>query len=304
MSEELDQPVEAETPAGVEADAPEVEEAEVETALDEDGNPIEEAPETEEFEHDGKKYALPKDLKPLLMMQKDYTQKTQEVATQRQELAARATEMAQQAETQATTIQERATLVSVDASLAQFQAINWQDYVQQFGQEAAITAQGQWRQLEAAKSQLQTEIDRKETEHRSQREQTTANALREADQVLAREVKGYSPEFVKAVSDTASTFGFTPLELRDSLIGPDGKPDVRSFKVLAELKDLREFKAKYETKTKTAQTTEKQAAVIPAKTVGQRSGGYQPGLNDRLPIEEWTRRRNAEVAKAKAEGRR
>jgi hypothetical protein len=306
MSEAADQPV-ADTPApGVEADAPEID-AKAAEDIEGDGEEPEEGQpddDTEEIEHDGQKYKIPKALKPALLMQADYTKKTQEVAELRRTVEARQAEIQQQAEAQATTLQERATLTAVDAQLEQYQAIDWAQYAAQHGTDAAVVAQGQWRQLEAAKSQLQGEITRKETEFRSQRELTTASALREADQVLAREVRGYGPDLIKAVSETASTFGFSPLELRDSLVGADGKPDVRAIKVLAELSELRAFKAKHETKTKQAQTAEKVAAVQPAKTVGARASGYKPGLNDDLPKDEWFRRRNAQIAaQRKADGR-
>ena len=49
-----------------------------------------------------------------------------------------------------------------------------------------------------------------------------------------------------------------------------------------------------------AQQAAKQAAVTPAKAVGQRAGGYKPGLDDSLPADEWLRRRNAQLAKAGA----
>ena len=44
---------------------------------------MEPPPELEEVEHEGKKYQIPKPLKGALLMQADYTRKTQEVAEQR-----------------------------------------------------------------------------------------------------------------------------------------------------------------------------------------------------------------------------
>jgi hypothetical protein len=45
-------------------------------------------PAEEEIEHEGRKYLVPKALKPLLLMQADYTRKTQEVAEQRRAVMA------------------------------------------------------------------------------------------------------------------------------------------------------------------------------------------------------------------------
>lgn len=300
-----DQPVAEETLAPgveVEADAPEVDAQPEETPVDDEGNPIEPEVETEEIEHEGVKHALPKALakefREGTMRQKDYTQKTQEVAAQRQELVARQAEIAQQAEAQATTLEERATLKALDAQLAHFDALDWAAYQQQHGSEAAITAQGQWQQLQRARAGLETEITRKEAEHRSTRDEAIQSARREAVHLLQTEI-GLTPELNVAVDKVAQSYGFSPVELVDTLVTSDGKPDTRAFKVLARLAELEEFKAKHTAKTTTAQTAQRQAAVQPARTVGARASGFKPGLDDSLPMDEWVRRRNAEERQAR-----
>lgn len=308
MSENLDQPVEEETPApGVEADAPAVEAQTDETALDEDGNPIEaeeETEEIEEIEHEGVKHALPKALakefREGLLRQSDYTRKTQEVAQQREALVAREAEITQQAAAQATTLDERVTLKAVESQLSQYDAIDWTQYAEQHGANAAIAAQGQWQQLQRAKSMLEGTITQKEADFRSASESARSTALQEAVQQLTRDIPGFNSDADIAVTTVAKSFGFTPMELRESLIGADGKPDVRAYKVLAELQRLQAFEAKHTKTTTTAQAAQKQAAVQPARTVGQRAAGYKPGLDDNLPADEWMRRRNAELAKKRA----
>lgn len=311
MSEATDQPVEDEVLPGVEADAPEADaDAEVtEPELDENGEPIAANPEddTDEVEHDGLKHRIPKALakefREGTMRQKDYTQKTQEVAAQRQELVARQAEIAQQAEAQATTLEERATLKALDAQLAQYDAVDWGQYTQQHGADEAIKAQGQWQQLQRARAGLETEITRKEAEHRSTRDEAIQSARREAVHLLQTEI-GLTPEINVAVDKVAQSYGFSPAELVDTLVTSDGKPDTRAFKVLARLAELEEFKAKHTAKTTTAQTAQRQAAVQPAKTVGQRAGAFKAGLDDDLPPKVWLERRNAQIAaQAKAQGR-
>jgi hypothetical protein len=90
----------------------------------------------------------------------------------------------------------------------------------------------------------------------------------------------------------------SPQELRESVINPDGTPDTRTIKVLARLHKAETELATLKAEKTKAQQASKQASVTPAKAVGQRAGGYKPGLNDDLPIEEYMRRRNAQIAKA------
>jgi len=88
--------------------------------------------------------------------------------------------------------------------------------------------------------------------------------------------------------------------LQDSVINPDGTADTRTFKVLARLHKAETELAQLKAQTQKAQQAAKQASVTPAKAVGQRAGGYKPGLDDSLPADEWLRRRNAQLAKAGA----
>ena len=275
------------------------------TEVDEDGNPIEgePEPETEEIEYEGKKYALPKDvakeLAPALLRQSDYTRKTQEVAETKRALESRVAEINQQAEVQAQTLQQRVQLLAVEDQLKQYAQTDWRQYAAQYGAEEATVAMGQYQQLQNAKNALESDITAKESEHRLSSERASATALQEADQILSREITGYGPELVQSIARAAQSVGFTADELRDSLIGADGKADVRSFKLLARLHAAETKLQAIEAKTTKTQTLEKKQAIQPAKTVGQKGGGYKPGLDDSLPPEEWMRRRNAQLAKAR-----
>jgi hypothetical protein len=84
------------------------------------------------------------------------------------------------------------------------------------------------------------------------------------------------------------------------VVNPDGTADPRTFKVLARLHKAETELAHLKAQNTKAQQAAKQAAVTPAKAVGQRAGGYKPGLDDSLPADEWLRRRNAQLAKAGA----
>lgn len=259
--------------------------------------------ETEEIDHDGKKYKVPKDLKESFLRQADYTQKTQAIAEERRALAARATEISQQAEILQATAGQRANLALIDQQIEAFSATNWNQYDTSDPQVSAWVAQQamQWQQLRDAKASLEGNISQAEQHLKATSERTTANAIAQADAILAKEVEGWSPQLVNTLASfAADNFGFSGEELRDSLVNSDGTPDTRSFKVLARLHkaetELAALKAK---QTSTAQAS-KLAAVKPAATVGGRTNGYKPGLDDSLPADEWLRRRNAQAAKANA----
>lgn len=271
--------------------------------IDEDGNPIAGPDdETEEIEHDGVKYSVPKALKESFLRQADYTRKTQEVAELRRtaeaEVQQRRQAIEQQAQLHEATLTERVQLATLDTQLEQFNGFDWSAYEQQYGAGAVATAMATWRQLEAQRGQLAGSISEKEQSIRLSGEQAIANAIQEADRVLSQEVPGYGPDLVSKAWEAGKSFGFTPEEMRDSFVGPEGKADVRTFKLLAELATLRADKAAQTAKESKAKTVAKVAAVQPARSVSANAGQYKPGLSDDLPVDEWNRRRTAQLAKA------
>jgi len=86
----FDEPEVAEEPTEeVEEEVSEEVEEETEEATEETEEKVEEAPKTVELERDGKLYDVPVELQEAFMREGDYTQKTQEVASQRKELEIR-----------------------------------------------------------------------------------------------------------------------------------------------------------------------------------------------------------------------
>lgn len=305
MENDATNPVDVEDDAVL--DAPEVDADsysdgtdQAETDGAEDGQPED---DTEEVDWDGTKYRIPKALKPGLLMQADYTRKTQELAEQRRHVEQHVQSLSQQAELQQATLEHRVNLRAVEQTLQQLESIDFNQYDQTDPQVAAWVAQQSMRvvQYVQAKAQLENAIAQTETETRQMSERSSANAIAQADQVLSREIEGWSPQLVQDLAGYAATeFGITPQELRDSVVNPDGTADTRTFKVLARLHRAETELAKLKGQATKAQQAAKQAAVTPAKAVGQRAGGYKPGLDDSLPADEWLRRRNAQLAKAGA----
>lgn len=287
---------EAETELDVEAQA-QVEDDQTEGEAEGEAE-AEPEDDTEEIDHDGQKFRIPKALKDSFLRQADYTRKTQEVAEERRTVAAERERIAQQAEIHAATMEGRVKLAVLDQQLEQLNTMDWASYAQTYGSDAAIAAMGQANQLKAQRDALANEITAKENDFRLSGERETATALQEADQILSREVQGYGPDMVRQVAEIGQSLGFSGDELRASFLGADGKADVRTFKALHELATLRAENAALKSKQTKAQTAEKVAKVQPAATVNAKSGGYKPGLNDDLPADEWVRRRNAQLAKS------
>ena len=262
----------------------------------EDGQPED---DTEEVDWDGTKYRIPKALKPGLLMQADYTRKTQELAEQRRHVEQHVQALNQRAELEQATLEHRVNLRTVEQQLQQFSGTDWSNYSAQYGADATAAAMASWQQYRDAKAELEGAIAKTETETRQISERTSANAIAAADQALSREIEGWSPQLVQDLAGyAATTFGITPQELRDSVVNSDGTPDTRTFKVLARLHKAETELAQLKASQTKAQNAAKVAAVTPAKAVGQRAGGYKPGLDDSLPSDEWLRRRNAQLAKA------
>lgn len=243
--------------------------------------------ELEEIEREGKKYRIPKALAPELMMQADYTRKTQELAQTRTTLEARQAEIAQQAEAVASLREDYGKLHGLKSQVEAYSKVDWAA----LNADDPSNAQAHWmqyQQIKDAYTSAESELSKKEQARLQEQQQTAAKALEETERVLSRDIPGWGPELVNNLVKTASDHGVTVAELREIA-------DPRLWKVLhkAHLHDLNEAKQK------TAKTIQKQAAVTPAVTTkgGSFSGA---GVHDKLPTDEWMRRRNAELSKKRA----
>jgi len=184
--------------------------------------------ELEEVDYSGKKYRIPKELKPALMMQADYTRKTQEVAETRKALETRETEFNQRVERQTARIQDYAVLANYDAAITQRQ--------QQVAETAnvdvlslyqsdpiragEITAQRQELQrLQIERGQVQAYIEQTDHQAAEERQRTTAQQLQEAEKVLSRDIPNWGPETKTKIRNFALSQGISEQEL-SSLVDP------------------------------------------------------------------------------------
>src|SRR5574343_1376721 len=228
----------AETPALAQSDAPEAQPTEQpETDQSSDDAPDLDTqgtdPEFEEVEYEGKRYALPKELKDAILRQSDYTRKTQELAQQREQSAAEIAAEKARIEADRANFQAAARLVALDDRLQQFANVDWQA----LSQSDPVAAQQQffqYQQLKDARGGLVAQIQQHESQRALQEREATARAMQQANEVLGREIKGWSPEVAKELRAVAKSLGADDKSV-DSIREPWIVKALYAQKVLSEM---------------------------------------------------------------------
>jgi len=270
-------------------------------------DPVED--DTEEVEHEGQKYKVPKAVKPLLLMQADYTRKTQAIAERDRALAERESVVTQQAEVATALRAEIGKVETLRSQLGAFEGIDWaaaraatreiaDPNERQLARDQVDDAYFQYQNLAKAVDDAEAGLTTKEQEFRLQSERAVATAMQETVQVLAKEIPNWGEKTLQAIVQTGADYGFTVDDFKVMT-------DPRAWKAFDELARLRADNAKLNAQLGRTTTTERHAAsqaTQPAKTVSAKGGGFKPGLDDSLPVEEWNRRRDAQV-KARRQAR-
>lgn len=259
-----------------------------ETSYDEFGDPIEEpAEEEEEIDLDEDlKLKLPKSqaekLRLAAMRQADYTRKTQELAEARKAFEAERQSLSQADEQEMTA---RANIALIDRQLAQYAQVDWNQWNDSDPFEAQ-KAFMQFQQLKDAKTNAHSFLERAQSERQASLQQETAKRIAEGAAELARDIPGWSPELSAKLQD----YGAKAFNLSKSDF--DAITDPRAVKLLHAAYQWHQ----HEAAQKKAKSLEKQQEVTPAAKSGK--GSTPPvGLDDNLPIEEWNRRRLAQLQK-------
>lgn len=272
-----------------------------------DGEPEDEnakADEFEEIEVGGKKHKLPKELKPLLMMQQDYTRKTQEVAetrraleSQAEQVKARDAAIAQQAELLPKVAKQIADITNIDAALQNFAKIDWDTLDREDPVEAGRLYR-QKQQLQELRGEAVAAVkkaeadfhqDRRSAIETQQREAKEAHAKRQAEAAATFQKQFKLPEdTIKKVFEYArEQGGYDAKELADLA---DHRPLTTLYK--SYLWDQHVAKQRAAAKAKApAPDPVKPLERTPKGTTAPASRG----LDDRLSAEEWARRRNEQL---------
>lgn len=261
-------------------------EAEEQESAEDEGSPED---DTEEYEEDGKTYRVPKDLKGHLLRNRDYTQKTQELAEQRRAFEA---ERVKAQENDEAIEEARYTQRQIQNRLSDLQALTADDWNQirimdhQRGTNRYDELQREFLTLPRQADEAKRTLDQKISEARDMQQQALAQQVAQGQAILARDIPGWGPELgAKLVDFVKSEYGVTEEKHGQAFMDP----------ALVKLA-YAAFKAKGDQqKAQTAKRAEQAQKTVPANTV---KGGAAPkgGLHDKLSATEWAARRNRELA--------
>ena len=251
--------------------------------------------EFDEVEVAGKKYSVPKALKDEItqgyLRQADYTRKAQTVAEERRDVEERQKAFEQQTETQKQNLENYAKVQAMEGTIAQYERVDWTKYEE----DDPLAAQSHWRRFSDLKEQRRDAVDslRKAEFEQSQKAQHEyAKRVEDTTRTVMRDIKNWSPDLAKKLTDYALTIGFTQQEIVSQL-----NTDARQIKVLhqAYLADQIEKQQKKQKPRTTA--TESQAAIKPLTQVSKRSSrpAASPMPSDKDSDDDWLKKREAEL---------
>lgn len=171
----------------------------------------------------GKKEAL-EAIKAGRLRQDDYTRKTQEVAETRRQLEAREAQFQQTAQSHQQHIREVAQLVAIDDRLAQFEKAGINAYsINQMADSDPVQAlklHNELMDLQARRGQTVNSITQKQQAQAQESQRSNAKQLYEASQVLARDIKGWSPDLANKLSEYGKSQGY-PAEVLGNVTKPE-----------------------------------------------------------------------------------
>jgi len=268
-------------------------EQEVEATTEETGEQQEQAEEPEiadpftgfdEIEIDGKKYKVPAEIKDGYLRQADYTRKTQEVATMRNEIKARETVLTELAQISEEEIKAKSAIMGIEAELSRYQNVNWQQWMN----EDPVEAQSQYiraQELEKTRARL-NEYSGELVQQRSQKaEQETANRLKATAEFAQKNLKGWTPEVDKKISE----FAVRKTGLDEASISRQITPQLYEVLYLAMLGE----------QTQQRQIKPASVPVTPTKTVSAKGNAQFHKSLDEMSMEEYADYRKGQEARAR-----
>jgi len=237
----------------------------------------------EEVEYEGKKYALPPELKDAILRQADYTRKTQELAQTRQQAEQTFAQQQARIEAERANIQAVARLTAMDDRLQQYASVDW-DQLEITNPDLANSEYRKFQRLKDSRTQFVAQIQQHEGQRAMQEQQETARQLQDANEALSREIKGWSPEYAQSLREVAKSLGAKEEQL-NGIREPWIVKALHAQKVLAEM-------------TKKAGAAAPAVAAKPVRTI---SGGNAKATvdPDKMSIEDWMRHEQRRTAAAR-----
>jgi len=272
----------------------ETEQAETEAVEGEEGEGQEATEEEfDEIEHDGAKHKIPKALKPLFMMQGDYTRKTQEVAEQRKAVEADRETFKKTVEFERQLTAEIGRVKLFDETLEQYAKVDWATLRMQNPEQANAAFQD-YVQMKDQRERLASKVHEDLQKRQADQQRDFAKRVEEGQQVLMRDIPGWSPELANKLVTFAKSAGLTDADIASYQDNPRAVKLLHSAWLGQELVKKQQAAARAPAKADTP-------SVQPLKQVARKpSGVVKPGLHDDLSPEEWVKRRNAQIERKRA----
>ncbi|WP_332763941.1 hypothetical protein [Phenylobacterium sp.] len=258
------------------------------------------AVELDEFEWEGAKVQLPKEIaeliKPALLRTQDYTVKTQELAETRRALEARDASLNQQAEAIEALRVDHGRVASLEERVAEFAKLPW-DELREADKDTYRDLRDEYAEAKDKLATAKTELSTKADGLRLERERATATALQETGKELAKSIKGWSPQVAQQIVEHATTeYGVDLQEMRELA-------DPRIWRALHDGMTAQAELAALKAKQTKAQGHQAAQSTTPAARVG---GGTAPharrttdASGDGLSTAEWMRREDEREAAAR-----
>ncbi len=247
------------------------------------------APDDEEVDWDGKKYRVAPELKAALMRTADYTQKTQQVAAQRREVEAMREQATKALQASEEELNMRGELAQKVKTIGEYEKVDWN----RLEQDDPLGAQSHWRQYQQLKDAAERqhhEILQRQNQRTVEEQQEIAKRVTATRESAQKEIKGWTPE----AEDKAFTFAVNQLGMPGELLMKNMTPAVYKGVYYAWLG--------YEAANRPAKSAIKPAAQAQSqsqepvsKLTGKSGASPKLGLRDDISVDEWVKRRNAQV---------
>jgi hypothetical protein len=170
-------------------------------------------PDLVEVEVDGQSYKVPEALKDKIMLQADYTRKTQEVAEQRKQVEQNWQQLQQQAALQQQNLGEYAKLTALDDQLQQYQQLDWNSLYDRDPAEFVRLKEAR-RDLIDQRDGLASQIMTKQQEQMVQQQQLHQQTVEEGNKALASKIPNWNRDYGLSLVDMAvEKYGFSKDEL-------------------------------------------------------------------------------------------
>lgn len=285
-----------ETPASeeTEIETTEVEEEALEADTETDGPDDDgegEDEESDELDFAFKKYTVPKSLKEAVEnLRADATRKTQEASARAKALEAREAQIEESLKVSEEELEARAELKGLTKTLEEYAKLTPQDWAAHEQNDPMGTAAA-WRQYQFLKDQ-KAELDGRLTKAQAERtEKAQSDLTKRIQETLAHAQKntsGLKPDAIPKLVEFAEQLGVPEEAIKRnwSPIFADLLHYARIGKMAAEKQ-----------KTAPSRPTASAAAPTPITPVAPKGATPKAGLSDNLPLDEWQRRREAQLRK-------